>query len=383
MGSTVTVTTGEGEGAFVNRNPGGDQIRVGVTNCGAATVLNTDTIVWDDQGSGGGETFFLNLANGPFAPGLTNEPDLTDEIEFDLSSDIQVESGDFTSIQGTTGVDVIVAGDGPVPGFNFSLNSVNLNNDLDADVSLFSQSLNIQTLEGNDFLEANGGLGTGGAFDPRVVLQGGIGNDLLIDGDGGDTVIAHDGNDRWVLGLGEDFGFGELGFDTIDAGALTHGVSANMDSGTIGGNTVEDNFTGFEAFDGSPFDDTITGGGAAATAGAVIKGKQGDDTITGTNLADLLLGGQGDDVVKGLGDPDTLRGNDGEDTLRAAAGIDLVAGGGADDVLRGGADDDTLRGQGGNDNLAGGDGDDVLNGGTGMDTCSGGAGNNAIRACEL
>ena len=103
----------------------------------------------------------------------------------------------------------------------------------------------------------------------------------------------------------------------------------------------------------------------------------------GTDAADILNMGNGDDtvdarggndVVRGYDGADVLLGGDGRDRLIGHAGDDHLIGGDDGDVLQGGAGADRLEGGGGADKLAGGDGDDLIIGGAGADALIGGAG---------
>jgi Ca2+-binding RTX toxin-like protein len=88
----------------------------------------------------------------------------------------------------------------------------------------------------------------------------------------------------------------------------------------------------------------------------------GDEHIVlgGTNGADVLVSGGGDDTVWG------------------DAGNDRIEGGNGNDQLRGGAGDDIISDMGGDDNIQGGDGNDVLHGGNGINLIIGGFGNDFI-----
>ena len=103
-----------------------------------------------------------------------------------------------------------------------------------------------------------------------------------------------------------------------------------------------------------------------------VKGGEGDDHITGSNLSDKLYGDGGDDTLVGgdefvSGETDHFYGGDGNDVIRANNSTvqtqgdgDVVFGGNGDDDLLGGELSDTLIGGSGADNLAGGGGDDVF-----------------------
>ena len=78
---------------------------------------------------------------------------------------------------------------------------------------------------------------------------------------------------------------------------------------------------------GNDGDDTITLANTV-TIGGILDGGFGDDILTGSVGNDLLLGGEGDDKLLGVGGKDVLIGGDGHDSL---------AGGLADDLLIGGA----------------------------------------------
>ncbi|MBM3543633.1 MAG: protease [Alphaproteobacteria bacterium] len=149
------------------------------------------------------------------------------------------------------------------------------------------------------------------------------------------------------------------------------------------------------------------------------RGGSGNDKITGNDLANWLLGGNGDDKLFGRGGDDFLDGGFGTDRLDGAAGTDTVdyrfyngvtevnldtgktafpgntsaketlisienaLTGGGNDKLTGndvanelwaGAGNDTIKGGKGNDLLIGEDGNDVLSGGAGRDVSWGGSG---------
>ena len=96
-----------------------------------------------------------------------------------------------------------------------------------------------------------------------------------------------------------------------------------------------------------------------------IVGTAGDDVLTGTPLADVLVGEAGND------------------TLAAVAGYfvgDTLEGGPESDLLVGSASSDTLEGGPGNDILRGGSGPDLLVGGPGRDVIDGQGGRDLVYA---
>ena len=141
---------------------------------------------------------------------------------------------------------------------------------------------------------------------------------------------------------------------------------------------------------------------AAGLSGITLSGNSGNDTLGGSNFADMINGNdgndaiaaaQGNDYADGGAGNDSLGGGRGFDTLLGGAGADSLAGSQNDDVVRGGDGDDLLdetRDTGvvntttselspaGNNLLAGGAGDDIIWGGFGRDTIQGGVGNDLL-----
>ena len=82
--------------------------------------------------------------------------------------------------------------------------------------------------------------------------------------------------------------------------------------------------------------------------------------LGGTDAADILIAGIGDDTLFGDGGNDNLEGGFGNDIINAGDGNDIV------------------RDSGGDDNIKAGDGNDVVHGGPGLDLIMGGAGKDFI-----
>ncbi|MGH3785693.1 MAG: calcium-binding protein [Pseudonocardiaceae bacterium] len=108
---------------------------------------------------------------------------------------------------------------------------------------------------------------------------------------------------------------------------------------------------------------TVSDGQASTTTVITVRaGGFGNDTLTGTPGADLLLGQFGFDTLSGLGGNDLLCGG--------FVGGDTLDGGDGDDTLIGGVVFDTLSGGPGNDTLTGGIGPDRFSGGPGTDVAT-------------
>ena len=202
--------------------------------------------------------------------------------------------------------------------------------------------------EGNDIL-----LGRGG----NDVLLGGAGNDTLTGGAGDDRMFGGDGNDRlvWNPGDGSDRFEGGDGIDTAEVNGAAASENFTV---TAAGDRVD-----FERVSPAPFsidigstenlavnmgagDDTFTASGDLASLISIrVDGGAGNDTIHGSNGADTLLGGAGDDALFGDDGNDFIDGNQGADTASLGAGDDVFLwdpGDGSDKVDGGAGFDEML-----------------------------------------
>ena len=125
-------------------------------------------------------------------------------------------------------------------------------------------------------------------------------------------------------GRGED----RLWFDSHDD------TRVDMEAGTVrvaesDGTVYRFTFESFEVVFGA---DQVNGSSRDdIMSGSLVRGRAGDDSITGTPDKDRLIGGAGDD---------RLFGGNASDTLRGGAGRDRLNGGGQDDILTGGSGGD-------------------------------------------
>ncbi len=189
------------------------------------------------------------------------------------------------------------------------------------------------TLTGSADIDATGN-------DLDNVLTGNAGNNVLDGGEGNDTLVGGLGNDTYIFGpeSGQDVIFDKdatLGnLDTIELspGAELVDVVVTRDLEDlyldIGGArlTVSNWFAG-EAFKIEQLVFAATGEiWDAATLESLVV------AAPGTDDADSLFGGSGDDVIEGLGANDVLYGFNGNDTLDGGLGADTLIGGVGNDT---------------------------------------------------
>lgn len=129
----------------------------------------------------------------------------------------------------------------------------------------------------------------------------------------------------------------------------------------------EDNFG--ETFEGTDGDDTAFSD--LSNPGTVYDLLAGDDRMEGTENADFVRGGAGNDTLILFPGDDIALGGEGDDAIFAGRGDDNVDGGAGDDTIDGSLGDDVLYGNDGNDEITGGKGSDTVFGGAGDDVLSG------------
>ena len=244
-------------------------------------------------------------------------------------------------------------------------------------------------LDGQDVIslnQANGAL-------PRANLFGGGANDTLTGGAGDDQLFGQAGNDTLLGGGGFDFLFGGADNDTMTGGDADDqvfgqsgtdrmiwnpGDDTDLNEGGVGGDTVEVNGGGggeqftttangtrvrFDRLNPAPFaidigtsekltlnanggdDSYSTTGPLSALIEITVDGGAGNDTLLGSNGADLLLGGAGGDFVDGQQGNDTALLGAGDDTFQwdPGDGSDVVEGqDGSDTMLFNGSNSDEI-----------------------------------------
>jgi Ca2+-binding RTX toxin-like protein len=209
----VTSSPGIGSGLSIRQTDGAliVQSGLGSTPCGAATRTNTDTIAVSSTNAAPHGSIFRVGMTVPFAPGFTDEPGSSDEIEmsFDFSS------GGRWYLTPT--------GMGSSTAFNLALggNQLNLNaaetDGVDADAVVNGAfTVFVEGSQAGDTVLGNGGAGTiGPPFATRMVVSSGPGSDLIVGGRRADDLSGGLDADRILGGKGRDSLKGEGGIDAL------------------------------------------------------------------------------------------------------------------------------------------------------------------------
>lgn len=367
VGSIVTVSLSADDDVGLRVSGGAVQYTpnfAGYVNCETATTANTDTINVTGTGD---HSLLIDLSGGPFAPGVTDEPGASDEIEF--SVDLGGTSDfDFLGIEGSSGADAVVMGTGGI-----NLNAAETDG-VDADVTVPNiEAAELVGGDGGDILSAAGGSGTGGSITlPEFLdLLGEAGNDTVTAGGGSEFLDGGPGTDMLDGGPGSfDLLLGGPDNDSLNGGPglsdlavffdATGPVTASLAAGTATG-SGSDTLSGIEDLTGTGFNDSLTGDGGPNQ----LRAFEGNDTLAGGDGVDGVHGGPGNDVVDGG------PGNDDDGfACGAFSGGAGVRGGSGNDQLTGGSGNDRLCGVEGTDSLDGGIGDDVLDGGSDTDSAT-------------
>jgi len=201
------------------------------------------------------------------------------------------------------------------------------------------------------------------AANPGLGIYTNAGNSTAANG----TILTINGRD-YVADFRPDLQPDTLNIDgTPTSGADANEVIAGTDNADLIYLGIGDD-TGY----GDGGDDIIYGG----VGGDRIYGGAGNDFLDGGDLPDVIDGGEGDDIIFGgdsgssVGGFDQLIGGAGNDTIRGGIGIDKIFGNGGDDAIYGEADTDPF--------MFGGDGNDIVDGGDEQDNLYGNAGDDLI-----
>lgn len=184
--------------------------------------------------------------------------------------------------------------------------------------------------------------------------------------DGADTIYGGDGDDVIEGGAGADVLNGQGGSDTVSYEASSVGVFVDLSTNSVrGGDASGDSIAGFENIRGSRGADELKGDAGANR----IEGGQGDDWIVATTGSDVYDGGEGADAVDfskftsgvtvNLGGGGASGYGSGAGFYHSFTSIEGVVGTDWADSLSGGAGEQEFMGGKGSDTLSGGAGGDT------------------------
>jgi Ca2+-binding RTX toxin-like protein len=359
---TLTIDNSDSTGQLViERQVGSNRIGYRAegddwSGCEGARTTDTDKI--RVVGSSLSEDIHLDLTNGAFVPGASNESAGIDEIEFDL----ELGPGtDAVTIIGGRGRDHLT--------FNRST-SASLNSDADADITLSGGDVfRLDGGEGNDVLDGSG--------VPRVTIYGEEGDDRLIGGPGRDGLYGDDwddntadGNDSIVGGAGDDSLYGHKGADRLTGGDEDDNLRGGEGNDDLVGGPGDDSLLadgtkdGADDLDGGPGWDSAEYYDRSADVRLSLDARANDGAKSeGDDIAanvEELEGGDGNDELVGNDQDNTLRGGNGNDVLKGLAGNDGLDDGDGNDEVFGGPGDEWVGNDPGSDRYNLGDGDDTL-----------------------
>jgi Ca2+-binding RTX toxin-like protein len=167
-------------------------------------------------------------------------------------------------------------------------------------------------------------------------------NDLIYAGTGDDIIYAGKGLDTIYTNMGSDTVYGGDGNDTIYGGEGSNrifGGNRNLDgSHTDSGNDT----VSYELVTGSGVIARLDANLAIVTAKGYADVLFGIQNVTGTSMADeivgssesnTLIGGGGNDIINGLGNNNRLEGGSGNDTIISGSGNNIIDGGEGSDTV--------------------------------------------------
>ena len=218
---------------------------------------------------------------------------------------------------------VTIQGDAGVDAIDFARLEVALTIDLTL-TTLQSIGFGTLTVSGIEILNGGSGADRFNGGSEANTLRGNGGNDILTGGGGADTLTGGSGADVFrylaasdstaaVQDIITDF---EVGLDRIDLTALNP-TSVSV-ARLAGGGSVVFAETANGLFQLFAANANLTGADFIynATIGVFAIGSDEADDLSGSVIADPIVGGAGDDVLTGLGGADAIAGGTGRDVFR-------------------------------------------------------------------
>ena len=246
----------------------------------------TDIVEFD---GGAREAIDVNMAAGTItgrAPGSNIGNDTLDSIErirgseyadrydatgFSGSSTNAGSNGTFNRFEGQGGADEVIGnGNTYLDYFNTSAAVTVTTTGQGVGTATATYGSNTATDTFTGVAAVNGG-------NSNDTFNGGSGADLFFGGNGNDFMNGGAGDDTLEGGTGADSLSGGTGFDYVQYRNAGSAVSLILASGGFAGDALGDHFTSIEGAIGSNFNDTLTG----SNVGNILMGGFGADTLNG------------------------------------------------------------------------------------------------------
>jgi Ca2+-binding RTX toxin-like protein len=264
---------------------------------------------------------------------------------------------------------------------------IDTNNSAGAEVQI---SISGSYSAANFAITANGDSTSNINLQTPQAITGTASAEVLNGTSANDTVLGLAGNDTLSGSTGDDTVDGGADIDTASYAAATAAVTAYLWGNQATGGDGTDALLNIENLIGSAFNDRLDGTNAAND----LNGGAGNDSLYAYAGNDTLSGGQGNDLIDGGADTDTASyagaasavtvflwgsqatGGDGTDAVYnfenviGSAFNDRLDGTNTANDLNGGAGADSVYAYAGDDTLTGGAGNDLLDAGADIDTVS-------------
>lgn len=301
----------------------------------------------------GHETVIASLAGAPVIEAI-RWVDMTEASASDVTLQLIIDQTNFTRhdvvFAGTDGADTITAPDLTAASTDAPWGEI-FGNGGDDVITLSDNFLHyVYAGSGNDTVTVNTGST---AVAPAADVDEPTVDQVIDGGAGRDSITTAGGNDTIMGGAGSDTLDGGDGDDSIDGGA--------GDDWLIHTREGEDSYAGGSGYDFLKFDFSgLTGFTYEIDLAGGTMGEVGSSVNW-----DFISGIEGIEVTGDIAF--NITGSDAANTLKLGGGDDHADGGAGADALEGGAGADTLLGGSGNDYLVGDAGSDSIDGGDGTD----------------